>query len=158
MVASAGRSGGQSALAKSDYIEREERRLNVKYFLMFGVVAGLSAAYISGWLSVIWQVWVRYFDEHKEYDDGLTPHYFYLWLVYRTFPLRAPLWLSWRQVYRQLGADPAKGVLILYPSPPSILPAQQLSLVGEPYVQRQGRRAHCAPPSENVGQNGKSEE
>ena len=32
----------------------------------------------------------------------------YLWLVYRTFPLRAPLRLSWRQVYRQFGAHPAK--------------------------------------------------
>ena len=32
----------------------------------------------------------------------------YLWLVYRTFPLRAPLRLTWRQVYRQFGAHPAK--------------------------------------------------
>ena len=32
----------------------------------------------------------------------------YLWLTYRTFTLRAPLRLSWRQVYRQFGADPAK--------------------------------------------------
>ena len=32
----------------------------------------------------------------------------YLWLVYRTFPLRAPLRLSWKQVYRQFGADPAQ--------------------------------------------------
>ena len=32
----------------------------------------------------------------------------YLWLVYRTFPLRAPLRLSWRQVYRQFGAYPDK--------------------------------------------------
>ena len=32
----------------------------------------------------------------------------YLWLVYRTFSLRAPLRLSWRQVYRQFGVDPAK--------------------------------------------------
>ena len=30
----------------------------------------------------------------------------YLWLVYRTFPLRAPLRLTWRQVYRQFGSDP----------------------------------------------------
>ena len=30
----------------------------------------------------------------------------YLWLVYRTFALRAPLRLSWRQVYRQFGAHP----------------------------------------------------
>ena len=30
----------------------------------------------------------------------------YLWLVYRTFPLRAPLRLTWGQVYRQFGADP----------------------------------------------------
>ena len=30
----------------------------------------------------------------------------YLWLVYRTFGLRAPLQLSWRQVYRQFGAHP----------------------------------------------------
>ena len=29
----------------------------------------------------------------------------YLWLVYRTFPLRAPLRLTWRQVYRQFGVD-----------------------------------------------------
>ena len=32
----------------------------------------------------------------------------YLWLVYRTFTLRAPLRLSWRQVYRQFGVDPAR--------------------------------------------------
>ena len=32
----------------------------------------------------------------------------YLWLVYRTFALRAPLRLSWRQVYRQFGVHPAK--------------------------------------------------
>ena len=32
----------------------------------------------------------------------------YLWLVYRTFALHAPLQLSWRQVYRQFGAHPAK--------------------------------------------------
>ena len=32
----------------------------------------------------------------------------YLWLTYRTFALRAPLRLSWRQVYRQFGAHPAK--------------------------------------------------
>ncbi len=30
----------------------------------------------------------------------------YLWLVYRTFALRAPLRLTWRQVYRQFGAHP----------------------------------------------------
>ena len=33
---------------------------------------------------------------------------FYLWLVYRTFALRAPLWLSWPMLYRQFGADPTK--------------------------------------------------
>ena len=32
----------------------------------------------------------------------------YLWLVYRTFALRSPLRLSWRQGYRQFGSDPAK--------------------------------------------------
>ena len=32
----------------------------------------------------------------------------YLWLVYRIFALRTPLQLSWRQVYRQFGAHPAK--------------------------------------------------
>ena len=31
----------------------------------------------------------------------------YLWLVYRTFSLTRPLSLSWRQIYRQFGADPA---------------------------------------------------
>ena len=32
----------------------------------------------------------------------------YLWLAYRTFALRAPLRLTWRQLYRQFGTDPAK--------------------------------------------------
>ena len=32
----------------------------------------------------------------------------YLWLTYRTFALRAPLRLTWRQVYRQFGLHPAK--------------------------------------------------
>ena len=87
----------------------------------------------------------------------------YLWLAYRTFTLKFPLRLTWRQLYRQFGLDPdkasdantvqmfrrnalrelkkiklawpelnyatAKGVLILYPSKPSIAPVEQLSLV-----------------------------
>ena len=32
----------------------------------------------------------------------------YFWLTYRTFALKTPLRLSWRQVYRQFGVDPAK--------------------------------------------------
>ena len=32
----------------------------------------------------------------------------YLWLVYRTFPLRAPQRITWRQVYHQFGVDPAR--------------------------------------------------
>ena len=32
----------------------------------------------------------------------------YLWTAYRTFTLKSPLRLSWRQVYRQFGSDPAK--------------------------------------------------
>ena len=32
----------------------------------------------------------------------------YFWLTYRTFALKAPLRLSWRQLYRQFGADPSK--------------------------------------------------
>ena len=32
----------------------------------------------------------------------------YLWLVYRTFALRAPQRITWRQVYRQFGSDPDK--------------------------------------------------
>ena len=31
----------------------------------------------------------------------------YLWLTYRTFALKRPLRLTWRQLYRQFGADPA---------------------------------------------------
>ena len=31
----------------------------------------------------------------------------YMWVTYRTFTLRAPLRLTWRQVYRQFGAHPA---------------------------------------------------
>ena len=80
----------------------------------------------------------------------------YLWLSYRTFTLKRPLRLSWRQLYCQFGVDPAKannkfavrsfrekalrelkkiklawpslnysparGVLILSPSPPAIPP------------------------------------
>ena len=83
----------------------------------------------------------------------------YLWLTYRTFALRAPQRLTWRQLYRQFGTDAAKsgnkfivrnfrsqalrelkkiklawqelnyatapGVLILYPSKPSIAPTRQ---------------------------------
>ena len=83
----------------------------------------------------------------------------YLWLVYRTFPLRAPLRLSWPTLYWQFGVDPsrasdrvtvdnfrkdclrelkkvktawpelnyatAKGVLILLPSTPAIVPLNQ---------------------------------
>ena len=30
----------------------------------------------------------------------------YLWLLYRTFALKKPLKLSWRQLYRQFGAEP----------------------------------------------------
>lgn len=88
----------------------------------------------------------------------------YLWTVYRTFTLRAPLRLSWRQLYRQFGAEPegakknhtvqkfrlkalrelkkiklvwpglnyktGRGVFILLPSTPAIVPAKQHSLVG----------------------------
>ena len=32
----------------------------------------------------------------------------YLWVVYRTFTLQNPLRLSWKQLYRQFGSDPAK--------------------------------------------------
>ena len=32
----------------------------------------------------------------------------YLWTAYRTFALKSPLRLSWRQLYRQFGAHPAK--------------------------------------------------
>ena len=32
----------------------------------------------------------------------------YLWLVYRAFTLRAPLRLTWRLLYSQFGAHPAK--------------------------------------------------
>ena len=32
----------------------------------------------------------------------------YLWLAYRTFTLQHPLRLTWKQVYHQFGADPAK--------------------------------------------------
>ena len=32
----------------------------------------------------------------------------YLWLTYRTFTLKHPLQLSWRQLYRQFGSNPAK--------------------------------------------------
>ena len=32
----------------------------------------------------------------------------YLWLTYRTFALKAPMRLSWKVLYRQFGANPAK--------------------------------------------------
>ena len=34
----------------------------------------------------------------------------YLWLVYRTFALRAPLRLTWRQLYQQFGSDPDRAL------------------------------------------------
>ena len=32
----------------------------------------------------------------------------YLWLICRTFSLQRPLHLSWKQLYRQFGVNPAK--------------------------------------------------
>ena len=32
----------------------------------------------------------------------------YLWLTYRTFTLKGPLWLSWARLYHQFGVAPAK--------------------------------------------------
>ena len=86
----------------------------------------------------------------------------YLWLTYRTFSLTRPVRITWRQLYRQFGTNPAnasnkfivrnfrqnvlrelkkiklawpglnyapaKGVLIILPSAPSILPGQQFPL------------------------------
>ena len=83
----------------------------------------------------------------------------YLWLIYRTFALKSPQQLTWRQLYQQFGTDPAKasdkfivrnfrqnvlrelkkiklawpelnystakGVLILWPSKPTIAPLSQ---------------------------------
>ena len=83
----------------------------------------------------------------------------YMWLAYRIFSLKRPLPLSWKKIYRQLGAKPSKeddklvvndfrkdclrelkkiklawpglnyatgkGVLILHPSTPVILPHNQ---------------------------------
>ena len=34
----------------------------------------------------------------------------YLWLTYRTFALTSPVQITWRQVYRQFGADPARAL------------------------------------------------
>ena len=34
----------------------------------------------------------------------------YMWLTYRTFALKRPLRLSWKQLYRQFGSDPAKAI------------------------------------------------
>ena len=36
----------------------------------------------------------------------------YMWLVYRTFNLNAPLRLAWRQLYRQLAGRAAKGNVV----------------------------------------------
>ena len=40
----------------------------------------------------------------------------YLWLVYRTFPLRAPQRLTWRQVYHQFGVQTRPKPAISKPS------------------------------------------
>ena len=34
----------------------------------------------------------------------------YMWLTYRIFALKRPLRLSWKQLYRQFGSDPAKAI------------------------------------------------
>ena len=91
---------------------------------------------------------------------------FYLWLTYRTFTLKRPLRLSWANLYRQFGVNPAqagenrtvqafradclrelkkiklawpglnyttaKGVLILSPSKPAIVP-MRVQLVEQPH-------------------------
>ena len=33
----------------------------------------------------------------------------YLWMTYRTFTLKRPLWLSWARLYGQFGVDPRQG-------------------------------------------------
>ena len=38
--------------------------------------------------------------------DEIEARWLYLWLTYRTFTLRAPLRLSWRQLYHQFGPKP----------------------------------------------------
>ena len=43
----------------------------------------------------------------------------YLWLIYRTFALRAPQRLTWKQLYQQFGAHPAQAGA--RPSPPVAL-------------------------------------
>ena len=46
----------------------------------------------------------------------------YLWLTYRTFALKRPLRLTWRQLYRQFGADPAKASKVAQQASPKSRP------------------------------------
>ena len=51
--------------------------------------------------AVIWNARARY-------TPGALGLDLYLWLTYRTFSLKRPLRLTWGQLYRQFGVDPAK--------------------------------------------------
>ena len=48
---------------------------------------------------------LREFEDVKRSSLGLD---LYMWLVYRTFNLREPVTLRWRDLYRQFGAHPSK--------------------------------------------------
>ena len=73
----------------------------------------------SLWDSTI-QLWEQFFNEIVAHQVPLDLNILkrlkrspigldlYFWLTYRTFALKRPIVLSWRQLYRQLGPDPAK--------------------------------------------------
>ena len=67
----------------------------------------------------------------------------YLWLTYRTFALRAPLRLTWQQVYRQFGLHPDKAsdkntVQMFPPQHPTRAKEDQAGVAGPELRDRSG--------------------
>ncbi len=81
----------------------------------------------------------------------------YLWLTYRTFALDRPLRLTWSQLYRQFGADPARAKRCAHRGrlPHGLSPraGEDSARVAEPQLShRQGPARHRAvPPPHRAG-------
>ena len=74
-----------------------------------------------------------------------------VWLAYRTFSLQRPLRLTWRQLYRQFGVDPAKAQRILggmYAEGRGVPPDAVAARMTPTDVREANRRAQASGPEE----------
>ena len=68
----------------------------------------------------------------------------YLWLTYRIFTLKSPQRLTWRQLYRQFGVDPAKA------SDNNTVQAFRYKVLRELWTTRTRTWMHPIPPRRNL--------